>query len=370
MIARAERAVTDVVFSKWNEVFGENVGNKQIEIELQYDKGKPIKGSNGAEIEPNVHDCYIRFWVKEGTNRYKVEDRSLGFRWFFSFLLFTQFRIFRERSKATFFLFDEPASNLHAAAQKKLLESFPAIAKAPHRLIYSTHSHYMIEPAWLEQAYIVHNTSMDSVSSVIQEGVTRDADIDVQVVPYRKFVQSHPANTSYFQPILDTLEVVPSHLDQKQGGLIVEGKGDFYYILLAARVLRRVRPRVFPARGSGTMGALVSLHRGWGQAVRVLFDADKGGKDGKKNLQNEFVLFDDEIFSLKDLDPNFTKIEDMFSAEDADKLLGGSPFNKSQLMRRVQEMLAANEKITFDRSTRTRMAGLLDALKVRAPDAF
>ena len=143
VISRAEKAVTEVVFSKWDEIFGENVGNKEITIDLNYERGKTIKKEDGSEEEAKIHEAYIRFRIKEGTNRYAVDDRSLGFRWFFSFLLFTQFRIHRSKSRPVIFLFDEPASNLHAAAQMKLLESFPAIAKPPHRLIYSTHSHYM-----------------------------------------------------------------------------------------------------------------------------------------------------------------------------------------------------------------------------------
>lgn len=371
VVARAEKAVTELVFSKWNEVFGESVGNKQIQIQLQYDRGKGIKDPSGLEKAAIAHDVYISFWIKDGTNRYKVEDRSLGFRWFFAFLLFTQFRIRRANSKPTVFLFDEPASNLHAAAQKKLLESFPAIASSPHRLIYSTHSHYMIEPQWLEQAAIVFNNAASHVNSIIQESTTKDSDVDVRVVPYREFVQTHPNNTSYFQPILDTLDVVPSHLDLNRGGLIVEGKGDFFFIGLACRIMKTERASVFPARGAGTMGALVALQRGWGLPLRVLFDSDQGGRDGRKKLSNEFALFPDEVFSLQDISPSLKQIEDLIS--DADKvrlLVDGNPADKKLLLRRVQEMLAAHEPFKFDVETKRRAKALVEGLKQRCPAAF
>jgi predicted ATP-dependent endonuclease of OLD family len=51
--------------------------------------------------------------------------------------------------RSLLFLFDEPASNLHAAAQQKLIESFPEIAQDEYVLAHSTHSHYMIESKWL-----------------------------------------------------------------------------------------------------------------------------------------------------------------------------------------------------------------------------
>jgi len=365
VIARAARAVTNVVFSKWNEVFGEEVGNKEVAIDIQYEIGEKVLRSNGVKEEPTKHDAYIRFRIKDGTSLYSVDDRSLGFRWFFSFLLFTQFRIHREKRRPTLFLFDEPASNLHAAAQMKLLESFPSIAQSPHRLIYSTHSHYMVEPKWLEQAYIVFDRSAHSDSSVIADSVRPDSTVDINVVPYRQFVANHPEQTSYFQPILDTLTVRPSKFDYRVGGLIVEGKGDYYALQLASRATSLDIGAIFPAHGSGTMGALVALHRGWGLKVRVLFDTDKGGKDGKNKLRTELDITDQEWTSLKSLEASLTTIEDLFTVPDQRRLTGatnGSEINKTVLMRRVQEALAAQEDLSLDPETITRMRTLCAAI--------
>lgn len=365
VISRAERAVTKLIFSKWNEVFGEKAGAKEISIDLLYEKGKILKNEKGVDEEPTTHDAYIRFRIKDGANIYSVDDRSLGFRWFFSFLLFTQFRIHRENQKPTIFLFDEPASNLHAAAQKKLLESFPAIAQPPHRLIYSTHSHYMVEPKWLEQAYIVYNSSVSEYESIIDSGLVEDAKVDVSSVPYRQFVQEQPTHTSYFQPILDTLEIQPSKFDYKIGGLIVEGKSDYYSIKFCELCTGLKVVPVFPARGAGTMGSLVSLHRGWGLPVRVLFDSDRGGKDGKKNLKKEFSLTEEESTGLADLVNGLTSIEDLLSDSDKSKLCDESDLKeKTVLLRRVQESLASDVPLELDETSRKRMAELLKALSI------
>jgi ABC-type Na+ transport system ATPase subunit NatA len=370
VISRAERAVTELVFSKWNEVFGEEAGAKEIRIDLQYEKGDLVKNEDGSEEEPTIHDAYIRFSIQDGSSRYSVDDRSLGFRWFFSFLLFTQFRIHRDLQKPTIFLFDEPASNLHAAAQMKLLESFPAIAKTPHRLIYSTHSHYMVEPKWLEQAYIVFDRSAVPDARIIDESVRADSQVDIQAIPYRQFVNERPHDTSYFQPILDTLEVQPSRFDYKVGGLIVEGKSDFYFLKVCTEVLQIDLGPIFPAKGSGTMGALVALHRGWGLPVRVLFDTDQGGRDGQKNLGSEFSLAAHECTNLKALAPKLTTIEDILNDEDQSLLMASiKSATKSQLLRRVQELLAAGQLPSFSTETRERMKTLLDEVQVFAtPD--
>lgn len=363
VIARAERAVTKLVFSKWNEVFGENAGAKEISIDLQYEKGKDIQNDDGTEEEASVHDAYIRFRVKDGPNIFSVDDRSLGFRWFFSFLLFTQFRIHRESQRPTIFLFDEPASNLHAAAQKKLLESFPAIAQVPHRLFYSTHSHYMVEPKWLEQAYIVFDRLSSPEESIIDASTQSDSTVDVQVVPYRQFVQERPAQTSYFQPILDTLEVKPSNFDYKTGGLIVEGKSDFYFIRLASLVSGIDLGPIFPAYGSGTMGSLVSLHRGWGLPVRILFDSDRGGKDGQKQLKRELALSDEEYVELVTICPSANTIEQILSTSDKEKLVKSASENwKTALLRRVQEFVAAGARPSLDSTSTENMRALVTSL--------
>jgi len=364
VIARAESAVTRLVFSKWNEVFGENAGGKEIKIELNYEQGEVIKDKDGNETQPTKHDAWIQFRIKDGPNAFSVDDRSLGFRWFFSFLLFTQFRIHRDLKRPTIFLFDEPASNLHAAAQTKLLEGFPAIAKHPHRFFYSTHSHYMVEPKWLEQAYIVFDSLSRPDGSIIETSTQADSVVDVKVVPYRAFIQSKPAQVSYFQPILDTLEVRPSSFDYQTGGLIVEGKSDYYFIRFAARATGQDLGPIFPANGSGTMGALVSLHRGWGLPVRILFDSDRGGKEGQKALKRELALGDAEFVELGSLNSETKKIEDIFSPEDEAALVGTVSGNrKTVLLRTIQEHLAASSTPSLTHESVRRMRELVERLK-------
>ncbi len=103
---------------------------------------------------------YVELKIRQGSDDYSINDRSLGFRWFFSFLIFTAFR--RQRSSEsgeTLFLLDEPASNLHQSSQQKLLQNIESIF-SNCKLIYSTHSHHLIEPKWLSGAYIIRNEAI------------------------------------------------------------------------------------------------------------------------------------------------------------------------------------------------------------------
>ena len=205
---RASAAVTEVVFGRWNKIFGEDVNGKEVVITYDTYEGQKWVKDTGY-VPTHEHDVAIKFQIKDGTRRFDVNDRSLGFRWFFAFMMFTQFRVARESEQATMFVFDEPASNLHAAAQQKLIDSFSGITSDKHVLIYSTHSHYMIEPKWLEQTFIVTNRA-DSPSESVLDGVSlSDESLDIKATRYRQFVSKYPSQTSYFQPVLDRLQVVP-----------------------------------------------------------------------------------------------------------------------------------------------------------------
>ena len=361
VLSHAEKNVTQLIFTKWEEIFGENSKHKEIEIKLRHEKEEADVVDIGDDSAQR--NAYIRFRIKDGVSSYEIEERSLGFQWFFSFLLFTQFRTRRDLQKPTIFLFDEPASNLHPVAQKKLLESFPTIASPPHQLVYSTHSHYMVNPKWLEQAFIIFDKSVSPDSQVIDDSHRTDSSTDIQVIPYRKFINDQPNKISYFQPILDTLEVQPSPFDYKVSGLIVEGKSDYYFLKFSARVAGREIEPIFPAQGSGTMGSLVALHRGWDLPVRVLFDSDRGGEAGRKNLQSEFEVTNEEASDLNTLVLGIKKIEDIFSNDDQAKLADtSSPNKKPALLRRVQEFLAADEIPELDQETKKNMVDLVDAI--------
>lgn len=114
-IKTAARTVSSVVYSKWNEIFHEEIDSKEIEINWDADEGLQTKEQRESGEKTREHDIFVQFRVKDGAETYNIETRSLGFRWFFSFLLFTQFRAGRNNRQPVLFLLDEPASNLHAS---------------------------------------------------------------------------------------------------------------------------------------------------------------------------------------------------------------------------------------------------------------
>lgn len=365
----ASRTVTNVVYQKWNDIFNEETGTKEIQITWDVEKGLMQELEDGTEAEPTEHDIFIGFRVKDGTDRFPINTRSLGFRWFFSFLLFTQFRAVRESNRPLVFLFDEPASNLHAAAQQKLIESFPEIAKFPHTMIYSTHSHYMVEPKWLEQAYIIHNDVAESSDLVIDSALLDDASVDVRVTPYRRYVEKVDGHVSYFQPVLDRLDIVPSKFDLDRGGVLVEGKSDYYIICyLRNQYPQKTAIPIFPALGAGTMGTMIGLMKGWGLSVRVVLDSDKAGRDEMEKYKEQFYLSDSEVTTLAELLPHMKTIESLLNEEDRaeiQRLTGKStkPTKKDILMM-FQEKLASNQRIKLSSETVAKAKQLMSAIEI------
>jgi hypothetical protein len=365
---RAGAAVTKLVFGRWNKIFHEDVRGKEVSINYQVVEGETVN-EKGAVQKTNEHDVFITFQIRDGTRRFNVNDRSLGFRWFFAFMLFTQFRVSRTHTRPLLFLFDEPASNLHAAAQQKLIESFPEIARGENVLVYSTHSHYMIEPKWLEQTFIVTNRSDAPAASVLDGVSLDDESLDIKVDAYRSFVNAHPTQTSYFQPILDRLEVVPSRFDLQRSSVIVEGKSDYYVLRYAMKALNIPDFAILPGTGAGTLGALVALHVGWNLHFLFLLDGDQKGQAELKRYVEEYGIASNRLCTLSDLAVGIRVIENLLDNEALDKIkadLGLTAFpTKNQVRRFFQEKLASDQVSILSPGFGKKAQELLSALGAR-----
>jgi AAA15 family ATPase/GTPase len=365
VIDRASATVTKVVFGRWNEIFGEDTKGKEINISYEILQGE-LKDKTGNITQTNEHDLFVKFQIKDGTRRFDVNDRSLGFRWFFAFMMFTQFRVARESTRPILFLFDEPASNLHAAAQQKLIESFPEIACGNHTLAYTTHSHYMIEPKWLEQTFIVTNRADAPNGSVIDALSLSDESLDIKATPYRAFVSQHPNQVNYFQPILDRLQVVPSRFDIDRSSIVVEGKSDYYVLRYASRLLGKNELSIIPGLGAATFGSLVALHLGWGLNMMFLLDGDKKGKDERNRYVVEYGLQESSALTLDEVASGVTVIEDLLDAE-ARKIISNqlglsTEPTKNQIRRFFQECLARDNLPVLGKEFEQKASTILDIL--------
>lgn len=356
LIDKAGAILSKVITDRWNEIFKTRPAGREIVINFGLDEN-----TEEEDVDP-----YIEFAIRDGTNRYNIADRSLGFRWFFCFLLFTQFRAKRQQGSGTLFLFDEPASNLHAKAQEKLLDSFREISLDPNTLIYSTHSPYMIDPLWLDDAYVIENTLIsEELQEIGEMSVSEETDIVAE--RYKSYVDRFPDRINHFQPVLDRLEVKPSFGEISESTLLVEGKSDFA-ILRGLSEGKQLGFKIVPAHGATTLGALIGLLRGWGWSFAVLLDSDTEGQEAADRYIEEFGI-DEQAIKFGSVAPGCQEIEDLFEQKDRDKIakdLGlTAKITKKQIYRFFVKNAHNVKRFKLDAASSTATKALIKEFKVR-----
>lgn len=311
IITRIGEKITRVVFEAWDKIFTST--NKEITL------------TSGIDIETD--ECYIEIRLKQGSQNYQISERSLGFKWFFTFLLFTEFRKNRNEDKGqTLFLLDEPASNLHSTAQTKLLETFGNLTGEKCRLLYTTHSHHLINPKWLACAHIVMNSAL-SLDSEDPDFDTDQTNISTEL--YKRYMASSTKQQSYFQPILDALEYQPSKLEDVPNIVIVEGKNDYYTLKYISEIILKKSSELnfYPGAGADKDENIIRCYSAWDRDFAILLDADRGGKTAKaRYLTLLGSIIKDKIFTLEDVDIDFSGLptENLFSEAEQLEIINNS----------------------------------------------
>jgi hypothetical protein len=355
VVREMSNKISQVIIGAWDEIFGRKLINKRIELSWDLDPDK----SNAV---------YVELYIIDGQSKYLLRERSLGFRWFFSFLLFTQFR--RRAGKPSIFLFDEPASHLHSGAQIKLLENFPRIAGDDDLIVYSTHSHYMVNPQWLEKAYIVDNKAIDLSSDEVDQFSTNPNNI--VAIPYKRFVSDNPTRISYFQPVFDALQYQISPMHFRGPAVFVEGKFDYYpFMYLQSRLPKSQQLAVFPLNGAGDVGPLSTLFRGWAISFVALLDADKGGKREKVRYRAQYDLTENQVCTLDELCAGLDGLsfEGMYG-DDVKKLIAEHEVGRGKMLKEdasilFQLLLATNDTKAKLANTLKTFAALHEGLRAR-----
>ena len=300
---------------------------------------------------------------EEGVD-FSVDDRSKGFKWFFAFLIFTEFR--KKRSRNILFLLDEPASNLHSSAQEKILEAIFELSKES-LVIYSTHSPYLINPKWLSGAYVVINEVI--TEKRLKGELTFEEGGSITIEPYFRYIGKGKGNVnfSYFQPILDKLEYKPSFLDPVPEIVITEGRDDWFTFKYFSEVIfqNKFNFKFYAGAGKDQLWEIIRLYLSWGSKFIVILDGDKGGERAKENYLREFECFiKDKIFTLKDIFQKNLETEDLIGERDKRKIIdevcGKGTYEsiktkksslKQKLNLSIRHLLSENKKINMHKNT-------------------
>lgn len=345
--------ISDVVFNAWGELFDS--------------RGKSIKIVTGIDSSNNIP--YLEFKLIEGMEHFQISERSLGFKWFFTFLLFTEFRKNRLSEKGEIlFLLDEPASNLHSTAQKNLLTTFSNLVTTC-KMIYTTHSHHLINPKWLSGAYIVKNKAIDYDG----EFNSKTENTDVEATIYKQFVVNHPLQRTYFQPILDAIEYSPSNLEEVPNIVLLEGKNDYYTFKYINEVFlgnEFETINFYPGNGADRNNQIIATYLAWGRDFIILLDGDKPGDDAKKRYIKEFgVIVEGRIITLRDIDATYNfATESLFTADELLAIVKtfdptATVFEKSKFNTALQNLFIQEQVIELSEETIAKFRKIFEFIK-------
>lgn len=136
-------SITDKVFEYWKQ-------NQELEVEFDI-----REDPHDAPPFNQGNNLYIR--IRDRRHRVSVpfSQRSRGFVWFFSFIVwFDSIRQHLGTNADLILLLDEPGLNLHALAQADFLRYIEDLAK-DHQIMYTTHSPFMVPTKRLYQVRTV-----------------------------------------------------------------------------------------------------------------------------------------------------------------------------------------------------------------------
>lgn len=226
-----------------------------------------------VEFRADGHHFFTMVQDDPNVGLIRLEERSKGFQWFFSFDLMLMYE-----SKGTFkncvILLDEPGLHLHPDAQRDLLVRMENYAKG-NTLIYSTHLPFMIDLRKPERIRVLSETSAG----------TKVTDDLMQTQPESKFTLQAAlgmsGSTSYLMA---------------QRNLVVEGVDDFWIITELSNLLIRAGLDGLPddvyitaAGGASEAAYIATLMIGQKLDVVVLLDSDKAGDEAKDSLVKKWL---------------------------------------------------------------------------------
>ena len=265
---------------------------KHLSMEFKFDDAL------SADLAPFNSGKIFRARIKN--ERYDVttafDQRSNGFIWFFSFLVwFTQME--RNYTSDLIVLLDEPGMALHGTAQKELLRFIEQRLAPKFQVIYTTHSPFMLDPSNLHRARPVEDVYREPGPD---EDVTLDPARGTKV-----FEDWWTADKLTLFPLRGCLAYeMTQSLFVGEHNLLVEGPADLMFIDWFRRKLASLgRPTldrrwvVTPCGSISKIGAFLNLFGGNHLHCAVLCDYADGGKREVRGLGETAILASAEILT-------------------------------------------------------------------------
>lgn len=275
--------ITDQMFKYWS-------ANTNLDIDFKIEK---------LANQENILDIRVR--NQKHRISLPLNQRSKGFNWFFSFIVWFS-KIQNDDNSTYILLLDEPGLNLHASAQKDLLNFIEDLADN-YQVIYTTHSPFLVDSKNLHRVRTVYEGEEGSIVS--------------------DSIQEKDSNTLF--PLQAALGYnLAQNLFVAESNLLVEGPADLIYLNIMSDILikeHRIGLKedivIVPIGGLDKIPAFISLMTGNKLNMVAVVDSfnNQQGKQKlndmirKKIIKESKIRFFDEFVEEKEK----ADIEDLFT---------------------------------------------------------
>lgn len=290
-------SITDEMFEYWTT-------NQNLEIRFDIE-----------HAANNVRYLNIRIYNSKHRVTLPLKNRSKGFLWFFSFLVWFS-KIQGDKNSKYILLLDEPGLSLHASAQNDLLRFIDEKLAPEYQVIYTTHSPFMIDSLKLNEVRTVYDTQNPKIGSVVSDAL-EEKDSDTLF----------PLQAALGYTIAQNLYVSPKNL-------LVEGISDLIYLNHFSTILKEMRRvgldddvTIVPVGGADKIATFISLMRGNELSTVCLLDTftDQRAEVRLKRMIEQKIIADKKILYYHSvIGQPFADIEDLFSKEEYLNLYNGA----------------------------------------------
>ena len=290
-------SITDDMFEYWTT-------NQNLEIRFEIE-----------HAPNNVRYLNIRIYNSKHRVTLPLKNRSKGFLWFFSFLVWFS-KIQGDKKSKYILLLDEPGLSLHASAQNDLLRFIDEKLAPEYQVIYTTHSPFMIDSLKLNEVRTVYDTQDPRIGSVVSDAV-EEKDSDTLF----------PLQAALGYTIAQNLYVSPKNL-------LVEGISDLVYLNHFSTILKDAGKEgladdatIVPVGGADKIATFISLMRGNELSTVCLLDTftDQKAEARLKHMVEQKIIADRKILYYHSVtEQAFSDIEDLFRKEEYLTLYNGA----------------------------------------------
>jgi predicted ATP-dependent endonuclease of OLD family len=270
----ASIGISDEIFEFWKQ-------NTQLRVQFDLSAANP-------NDPPPLNDgpiLHVRIWNDRHRVSVPFDERSKGFVWFFSFLVYFS-EIEEMRNGDMVLLLDEPGLNLHAMAQYDFLRFIDQRLAPRHQVVYTTHSPFMINLNNLTSVRTVED--MDHYGTVITDDVLQNSSETV-----------FPLQTALGYQLAETLFLAPHCL-------LVNSPSDLIYLQVlgefcAAEGRAKLDPRwvIIPVGRSENLPAFISLLGDNYTSLAVLMDVTPASRAHIESINDVMLSRDSQRSPIK-----------------------------------------------------------------------